>query len=157
MTVGGNGSCTCANKGVAPYQYCSTTGTCVIGQESCGSVGDGGGGGDCTGDKCDCGDGTCDGHCCTNVQRQAVKTKKLDAEFQKIREDWLSTKDDYPIRLFIMKNCDEEERERRYQALALELGKKLMIFVTEEKDFNITKEEKLEFLKHYQTTASQNH
>jgi hypothetical protein len=86
-----------------------------------------------------------------------VKTKKLDAEFQKIREDWLNTKDDYPIRLFIMKNCDEEERERRYQALALELGKKLMIFVTEEKDFNITKEEKLEFLKHYQTTASQNH
>src|ERR1700685_145292 len=43
VTVGGNGSCTCANKGVAPYQYCSTTGTCVIGQESCGSVGDGGG------------------------------------------------------------------------------------------------------------------
>jgi hypothetical protein len=155
LTLGQNGACTCEELDSPPNQMCHTTGTCVIGEESCGSVG--GGGGDCTGDKCDCGDGTCDGHCCTNVQRKVAESKKLDAEFQKIREDWSSAPGDDPIRVYLEKACNQEELERRYKALAMELGKKVMIFVTEEKDFNITKEEKLKFLERYHAAVSQGH
>ena len=154
LTLGQNGGCTCQVLGTAPNQYCQRTGTCIFGQESCGSTG--GGNGDCTGDKCDCGDGTCDGHCCTNVQRQTAEAKKLDAEFQKIRESWSSAPGDDPIRVYLKKADNQEELERRYKALAMELGKKVMMFVTEEKDFNITKEEKLEFLKRYHAALSQN-